>query len=65
MNIMKTLMLGSIVCLSACSNSDDGKASGDHVWKDQVATIDKAKDLEATLLKSAEDKAKAMAEQTQ
>ncbi|NKB36241.1 MAG: hypothetical protein GKR93_03610 [Gammaproteobacteria bacterium] len=65
MYIVKVVVFLGVLSLSACSSSDDDKASGEHVWKDQVATIDKAKDVEATLMKSAEDKAKAMAEQTQ
>lgn len=50
----KTIILSAVLLLaSACS--DDGndtteeKLSGDHVWKEQTQTIDKAKAVEGML----------------
>ena len=51
--------------LFGCSDNTDSKADGDHVWKEQTDTIDKAKEVEAMMLKSAEDRAKSIEEQMQ
>ena len=51
--------------LFGCSDNTDSKADGDHVWKEQTETIDKAKEVEAMMLKSAEDRAKSIEEQMQ
>ncbi|MFT5133289.1 MAG: PBP1b-binding outer membrane lipoprotein LpoB [Gammaproteobacteria bacterium] len=59
------LILVSTLFFAACSDSNDNKVSGDHVWKEQTATIDKAKEVEGILKKSAEDQAKALEKQMQ
>jgi hypothetical protein len=64
MSTIKVLLLVGVVSLLGCTDNED-KASGEHVWKDQVTTIDKAKNVEATLMKSAEEKARNISEQTQ
>ncbi len=51
--------------LFGCSDNTDSKADADHVWKEQTDTIDKAKEVEAMMLKSAEDRAKSIEEQMQ
>jgi PBP1b-binding outer membrane lipoprotein LpoB len=66
---MKTLnallLLVPILFIAACSDNSDGKASGNHVWKEQTETIDKAREVEALMLKTAEDQAKTIEEQMQ
>ena len=56
---MKTmLVLASLLILSACSDSQEPaekpkqKATGNHVWKTQTDTIDKARGVEQTILES-------------
>ncbi len=58
------VLLVSLV-LFACSSNEDNSTTGDHVWKEQTATIDKAKEVEAMMLKSAQDKARKIDEKTQ
>lgn len=55
----------SLLFVSACSDESENKASGEHVWKEQTDALDKAKELEATMLKSAEERAKSMQDQMQ
>ncbi len=51
--------------LFGCSDNTDSNAKSDNVWKEQTDTIDKAKEVEAMMLKSAEDRAKSIEEQMQ
>ena len=53
------------VLLYACSSDEPGTGTGDHVWKDQVDTIDKAKQAEQKILDAADLQRKAIEEQTQ
>ena len=53
------LVLASLLILSACSDSMEPaaekpkqKATGNHVWKTQTDTIDKARGVEQTILES-------------
>ncbi len=59
------IILISIPFMAACSDSSENKASGDHVWKEQTKTIDKAREVEAVMKKAAEDQAKSIEEQMQ
>ena len=66
MKSLKVLVvLVSTLFIAACSDESREKASSDHVWKEQTDTIDKAKDVEAMMLKSVEDRSQSMEEQTQ
>ena len=65
MKLSRIILAGLVFSACACSGGNENEASGEHVWKEQVGTIDKAKEVEATLLKSAEDKARSISEQTQ
>ncbi len=50
--------------LIACSNeSADAEAEKDHVWKEQTATIDKAKEVESMLMDSAKNMQEAIEDQ--
>jgi hypothetical protein len=59
------IVLFSIFFMAACSDNSENKTSGEHVWKEQTETIDKAKEVEAKMLKAAEDRAKSIEEQMQ
>ena len=63
-SIKLTVML-FVFLLLGCGDNNEGKAGGDHVWKEQTDTIDKAKEVEDMLLKSAEEKARSIDAQTQ
>jgi len=64
------LVLMMFAALAGCSGSHepaeetadaaDAAAAKDHVWKEQVETIDRAKDVEKTLMENDEAKRKAM-----
>lgn len=71
MNTTKHLLaLAMMAALLGCSGSDepveetadaaDAAATKDHVWTEQVKTIDRAKDVEKTLMENDEAKRKAM-----
>ena len=47
-----SIIIFSTLLLTACSG-DDG-SSGDHFWKDQTDTIDKAKEVEGILQDTAD-----------
>jgi hypothetical protein len=55
--------------LAACSSGDDqsGKPASrvDHVWKEQVGTMDKARATEDTVMDAAAKQAEAVQEQTE
>ena len=68
--IKKIIFLATALMLvSACSDdeqgSSEGKLSGDHVWKEQTQTIDKAKEVEGLLQDDADQQRKAIDEQVQ
>ncbi len=64
MKLLKTILLLALSFLiSACSDSSENKVGEDHVWKEQVATMDKAKAVEGILKKSAEAQKKALDDQ--
>ena len=65
MKLCKLILICFLFSVCACSGEKEAEESGEHVWKEQVGTIDKAKEVESTLLKSAEDKARSISEQTQ
>lgn len=66
MKTLKLIFLISIIpLLASCSDSSDNKASGDHVWKEQTDTIDKAKEVEAAIQKSFDLQKEAIEEQGQ
>lgn len=63
MKILKLLYpLLLVLPLTSCS---DDKQAGDHVWKEQTATIDKAKDVESAMMKAAEERAKSLERKAQ
>ncbi len=68
--IKKIILLGSVLFLfSACSDDEtakpEKKLTGDHVWKEQTQTIDRAKEVEGMLLDAADDQRKVIDEQVQ
>ncbi len=58
------LMVMAVLFMLACSDSNENETGNDNVWKEQTATMEKAREVEAVLRKSAEDRAKAIEEQT-
>ena len=65
MRAIITTVIVAAFFLPGCSDEGNGKATDDHVWKEQTATIDMAKGVQDILNKSAEDKAKLIEEQMQ
>lgn len=63
--MIKTIIILSAVLLLASACSDDDKDSGDHVWKEQTQTIDKAKEVEGLLQGAAEKQRQAIEAQAQ
>lgn len=59
MSILLCMML-----LSCSGDESAGSGSGDHVWKDQVNTMDRAREAEQKMLDAAEAQRKAIEEQT-
>ncbi len=57
-------ILTALVCMALCSCSTDEPGDGDHVWKDQVDTIERAKQAEQKMLDAVELQRKAIEEQT-
>ena len=59
----------ALMLVSACSDDEQGsserKLSGDHVWKEQTETIDKAKEAERLLQDVAEKQRQAIEAQAQ
>jgi len=63
--IKKIIFLASVLLfVSACSD-DKNKGSGDHVWKEQTQTINKAKEVEELLQDAADQQRKLIDEQVQ
>ena len=66
---MKSLNLITILVLmffaASCSDNSDNKSGDDHFLKEKTETIDKAKEVEALMLKTAEDQAQAIEKQMQ
>ena len=67
----KTIIFLSATLLLASACSDDGedtsgkKLNGDHVWKEQTKTIDKAKEVEGLLKDATDQQRKIIDEQAQ
>ncbi len=61
--ILAILLIYNVILLSACSGEQEGTDSGDHVWKEQTDTIDKAKEVEIMVMDQAEEMKKAIEEQ--
>ena len=61
--IIMGFLISMIIFLSACS--EDKETSGEHVWKEQTDTINKAQQVEAIIMDSAEKQKKAIEEQMQ
>jgi len=64
------ILLGVVILfISACSDDEEAasenKLSGDHVWKEQTQTIDRAKEVEGMLQDAADQQRKLIDEQTQ
>jgi hypothetical protein len=62
--IKKIIILG-VALLLTMSCSDDDKDSGDHVWKEQTQSIDKAKEVEGLLKDATDQQRKIIDDQTQ
>jgi len=66
---MKTIVLALAMSLllPACSGGDEPAATGkgDHVWKEQVGTMDKAKDAEKAVMDAAARQSEAIQQQTE
>lgn len=65
MRAIISIAMATAFFISGCSDDSDDKVNDDHVWKEQTATIDRAKGVQDMLNKSAEDKAKTIEEQMQ
>jgi hypothetical protein len=64
MKLKHTLLLFiSGFLISACADSSENKVGKDHVWKEQVETIDRAEGVEDLLKKSADAQKKAIEDQ--
>jgi len=61
--IIKVFLISMIIFLTACS--EDKETSGEHVWKEQTDTINKAKQVEAMIMDAAEKQKKAIEQQIQ
>ena len=61
--IIKVFLISMIIFLTAFS--EDKETSGEHVWKEQTDTTNKAKQVEAMIMDSAEKQKKAIEEQIQ
>ena len=59
------LLVSNVMILSGCSGEQEGTGSGDHVWKGQTDTMDKAKEVESMVMDQAEDMRKTIEKQTQ
>jgi len=65
MKLLNTLVvLVSIFSMAACTDNSDSKANGDHVWKDQTDSINKAREVEALMKKTVAEQRKSIEEQT-
>jgi len=66
---MFIFLASALMLASACSDDEQGsserKLSGDHVWKEQTDTIDKAKEVEGLLQDITEKQRQAIEAQTQ
>ncbi|MCH8079662.1 MAG: hypothetical protein IIA06_07785 [Proteobacteria bacterium] len=62
-------LASTLMLVSACSDNEQGsserKLSGDHVWKEQTETIDKAKEVEGLLQDITEKQRQAIEAQAQ
>jgi len=68
--IKNIIFLGVVLLfISGCSDDEnaapENKLSGDHVWKEQTQTIDRAKEVEGMLQDATEQQRKLIDEQTQ
>jgi hypothetical protein len=63
----RLMMAGIMLLLSACSGGNDTpepeKQTGDHVWKSQTDMIDRARDVENTVLDQGLQQRRAIDEQ--
>jgi len=64
-NLLLILLVSNVMILSGCSGEQEGTGSGDHVWKGQTETIDKAREVESMAMGQAEEMKKAIEKQTQ
>jgi hypothetical protein len=60
-----SLMLAMLVSVTACDNDAQKVKKDEHVWKDQVKALDKAKGVEKMLNDSAMQQMKRVDEQSQ
>lgn len=63
----RALVVTSMMLLAGCSSGDDqgNQAGGDHVWKEQVDTMDKARATEQAVMDAAAKHAEAVEQQTE
>jgi len=67
MHKIRLMLITFSFLLMSCSGDDAGSSgtgSGDHVWKDQVETMDRAREAEQKMLDAAEAQRQAIEEQT-
>ncbi len=74
MNKMLMLLLTMLLFTAACSDDDkaasenkssEPELSGEHVWKDQTDTIDKAKEVEGLIQDAADKQRQSIEDQVQ
>ena len=59
------LILALTVITAGCSDNNDSKSSDAHFLKEKTDAIDKAKEVESLMLKTAADQAQTIEEQMQ
>ena len=64
---LRAILCGSLLLVVACSSNDDDdyQPASDHAWKTQTEALDKARNVEKLLQDAAEEKRRAMEQQTQ
>lgn len=65
---MKIVHIVPVFCLFfliSCSSEENDRKPGDHVWKDQVEAIDRARETEKILEEAHKRQKKILEEQTQ
>ena len=63
----RLMMAGTLLLVSACSGDNDAteaeRRTGDHVWKSQTDMIDRARDVENTVMEQGLQQRRAIDEQ--
>jgi protein involved in sex pheromone biosynthesis len=63
-NLLLMFLFASVMILSGCSGEQEDTGGGDHVWKGQTDTMDKAKEVESMVMDQADEMRKTIEKQT-